>query len=325
MRRRDVFRILGGAAVVWSSEVRAQQSPGKVWRVAFLYPGSLVSAADREHWEVFRTELRKFGYIEGKNLVLDRRDAEGYNDRIPALVDELIAARPDVFVAVAPSAAVAAHRVTSVIPIVMWGIGEPMALGLVESLGRPGGNVTGTSSMSDESAGKSVEILHSAFPAARRIAVLMSTNPSHPRLLGLVKAAAEALGLTVIPISAPTPNDLEQAFTDMLEKNCEALLVLIDVTRPTIPSLAAKSKLPALYQQTTFADSGALLCYGASQKQIARRTAYYVDKILKGAHPADLPVEQPVTFELTVNLQTAAALGVRIPESVLAGADKVIE
>jgi putative ABC transport system substrate-binding protein len=325
MRRRDVFRIFGGAALVWSSEVRTQQSRGEVWRVAVLYPGSLVSPADREHWEVFRTELRKLGYLEGKNLVLDRRDAEGYNDRIPSLVDELIALRPDVFVAVAPPAALAAHRATSVIPIVMWGVGEPMAMGLVESLAHPGGNVTGTSTMSDESAGKSVEILHSAFPAARRIAVLMSTNPSHPRLLGLVKAAAEALDLTVIPISAPNPNDLEQAFTDMLEKNCEALLVLIDVPRPTIPSLAAKSKLPALYQQSAFADTGALLCYGASQKQIGRRTAYYVDRILKGAHPADLPVEQPVIFELTVNLKTAARLGLSIPDSILALADKVIE
>jgi len=296
MRRRDAFRILGGAAVVWSSEVPAQQSPGKVWRVAFLYSGSVISAADREYWEVFRTELRKLGCIEGKNLVLDRRDAEGYNDRIPSLVDELLALRPDLFVAVAPPAVVAAHRATSVIPIVMWGVGEPMALGLVESLAHPGGNVTGTSTMSDESAGKSVEILQEAFPPARRIAVLMSTNPSHPRLLGLVKAAAEVLDLTVIPISAPTPNDLEQAFTDMLEKNCERSSPFIDVPRPTIPSLAAKSKLPALHQQSAFADSGALLCYGASQKQIGRRTAYYVDRILRGARPADLPVEEPVTF-----------------------------
>jgi putative tryptophan/tyrosine transport system substrate-binding protein len=325
MRRREFITLLGGAAVSRPLAARAQQSPAMIWRIAVLYPGSWENASDQAPFDTFREELQRHGYIDGKNIVIDRRGAGGQSERIPSLVDELLALRPDVFVAISPAAAVAAHRATSAIPIVMWGVGEPMALGLVDSLARPGGNVTGTSTMSEESCAKSVEILHAAFPVVQRIGVLMSSNPAHRRLLGFVKAAAEALHLTVIPVTAPTPNDLKQAFAEMLEKNCEALLVLIDVVRPAIPSLASKSKLPALYQQSAFADSGALLCYGASQKQIGRRTAYYVDRILKGARPADLPVEQPVVFELTVNVKTATALGLTIPDTILAQADKVIE
>lgn len=324
MRRRELIAFLG-AAVAWPLAARAQQPSGKVWRVAVLYPGSWENASDQAPFDSFREELQKLGYIDGKNIVIDRRGAYGHSERIPLLAEELLALQPDVFVAISPAAAVAAHRATSIVPIVMWGVGEPMALGLVDSLAHPGGNVTGTSTMSDESCAKSVEILHAAFPAAKRIGVLMSSNPSHPRLFGLVKTAAGVLSLTVIPVTAPTPNDLKQAFADMLEKGCDALLVLIDVVRPEIPSLAAESNLPALYQQSAFAGSGALLCYGASQKQIGRRTAYYVDRLLKGARPADLPVEQPVLFELTVNLKTAAALGLSIPDTVLAQADRVIE
>jgi len=324
MRRRELIAFLG-AVVAWPLAARAQQASGKVWRVAVLYPGSWENASDQAPFDSFREELQKLGYIDGKNIVIDRRGAYGHSERIPSLAEELLALQPDVFVAISPAAAVAAHRATSIVPIVMWGVGEPMALGLVDSLAHPGGNVTGTSTMSDESCAKSVEILHAAFPAAKRIGVLMSSNPSHPRLFGLVNTAAGVLGLTVIPVTAPTSNDLKQAFADMLEKGCDALLVLIDVVRPEIPSLAAESNLPAVYQQSAFAGSGALLCYGASQKQIGRRTAYYVDRLLKGARPADLPVEQPVLFELTVNLKTAAALGLSIPDTVLAQADRVIE
>lgn len=238
MRRRELIAFLG-AAIAWPLAARAQQPSGKVWRVAVLYPGSWENASDQAPFDSFREELQKLGYIDGKNIVIDRRGAYGHSERIPSLAEELLALRPDVFVAISPAAAVAAHRATSIVPIVMWGVGEPMALGLVDSLAHPGGNVTGTSTMSDESCAKSVEILHAAFPAAKRIGVLMSSNPSHPRLFGLVKTAAGVLSLTVIPVTAPTPNDLKQAFADMLEKGCDALLVLIDVVRPEIPSLAA--------------------------------------------------------------------------------------
>ncbi|MBR0724527.1 ABC transporter substrate-binding protein [Bradyrhizobium manausense] len=324
MRRRELIVVLG-VAVAWPFAACAQQSSGKLWRVAALYPGSWDTPSDQAPFDAFRDELQKLGLIEGKNIVIDRRAAYGHSERIASLAEELLALQPDVFVAISPAAAVAAHRATSTVPIVMWGVGEPMALGLVDTLAHPGGNVTGTSTMSDESCAKSVEILHAAFPAAKRIAVLMSSNPSHPRLFDLVKTTAGMLSVRVIPVKAETPNDLKHAFAEMQEKGCDALLVMIDVVRPAIPSLAAESRLPALYQQGAFAGSGALLCYGASQKQIGRRTAYFVDRLLKGARPADLPVEQPVVFELTVNLKTAAALGLRIPDVVLAQADQVIE
>lgn len=324
MRRRELIALLG-AGFVWPFSAWAQQRSRKVWRVAVLYPGSWENASDQAPFEAFREELQSFGYVDGKNTVLDRRGAYGHSERLLSLAEELLALRPDVFVAISPVAAIAAHRATSTIPIVMWGVGEPMALGLVESLAHPGGNVTGTSTMSDESCAKSLEILHEAVPAARRIGVLMSSNPSHPRLFDLVKTAASVLNLAVISVTAPATNDLQPAFATMLEKGCDALLVMIDVVRPEIPSLAAKAKLPALYQQGAFAGSDALLCYGASQKQIGRRTAYYVDRLIKGAQPADLPIEQPVLFELTVNLKSAAELGLRIPDTLLAQADRVIE
>lgn len=324
MRRRELIAFLG-ATVVWSSAARAQQRSGKAWRVAVLYPGSWESAADQAPYDSFRDELKKLGYVEDKNIVIDRRGAYGNPERVPSLAEELLALQPDAFVAISPAAAVAAHRATSIVPIVMWGVGEPMALGLVDNLAHPGGNVTGTSTMSDEACAKSVEILHAAFPAAKQVGILMSSNPSHVRLFDLVKTAASALSLSVIPVKAATPNDLKPAFANLLEKGCDALIVLIDVVRPEIPSLAAESKLPALYQQAAFASSGALLCYGANQTQIGRRTAYFVDRLLRGARPADLPVEQPILFELTVNLKTAAELGVRIPDTLLAQADRVIE
>jgi len=324
MERRDLLKYLIAAAALWPECIGAQQIRNKVWRIAILHPGSLVDA-HRELYTLFQEELRRLGYQEGVNTVYDQRYADDRNERLPALVEELIASKPDVIVAVAPSAAIAAHRATSSIPIVMWGVGEPMALGLAASLAHPGGNVTGTSTMSDEAAAKSVELLHRLLPSAGRIAVLMSLNGSHPRLFRLMLAAADKIGLTLIPVMSPTPTELEQAFREMAEKKVEAVVVMIDVVREKIPQLALASKMPALYQQSAYADMGALLCYGASQKQIGRRTAYYVDKVLKGSHPADLPIEQPITFEMTVNLKAAAALHLTIPDTILAEADRIIE
>jgi putative ABC transport system substrate-binding protein len=207
----------------------------------------------------------------------------------------------------------------------MWGAVDPVGFGLIDSLARPGRNITGTTAMSDASVGKAVELLHLLVPAARRVAVLVSSGAAQPMHLALAKRAAETMGLIVVPVAAPTPADLDRAFVEMAAKECEALVVPIDAIRPSIPSLAAKSKLPAVYQLDNIVDIGGLASYGASQKQIARRTAYYVDKILKGTGPADLPVEEPTTFELAVNLKTAAALGLTILDTILARADRVIE
>jgi putative ABC transport system substrate-binding protein len=325
MRRRDILLFLTGS-VIWSAQVRAQQSSSKILRVAFLYPGT-IGDAERPVWEAFLSELGSRGYIEGKNFLLHRREANGRIERVPALIDELITLRPDVIVVVTTIGAVAAQHATATIPIVMWGAVDPVGFGLVSSLARPGGNITGTTAMSDVSVSKAVELLHLLVPAAHRLAVLMSSGAAaQPLHLALAKKAAEALGLIVVPLSAPTAADLDNAFAEMVAKQCDALLVPIDVAiRPSIPSLAAKSKIPAVYQLGNFVDIGGLASYGASQKQIARRTAYYVDKILKGTSPSDLPVEEPVTFELAVNLKTAAALGLTIPDVILARADRVIE
>jgi putative ABC transport system substrate-binding protein len=324
MRRREFITVLGGAAT-WPLTGFAQQSPGKVWRLAYLYPGSLDNPPDRALVEVFLTALRGLGYIEGKNLVIDIRNAEGKFERLPLLVSELIALRPDVIVAVTTPAVAAAQRATTTIPIVMGPATDPIGSGFIKSLAEPGGNITGMGNMYGDVIGKSIELLHTIVPTAKRIAVLMSANPIHPKLFGFVETAAKTLDLVVVRIVAPTPADLEQAFEEMKQEKCDALFVLADATRPAIVPLAARTKIPAIYQFSNFVDLGGLASYGANLTPIYPKVAQYVDEIFKGAKPAELPVEQAVFFELALNLKTASALGLTIPETVLAGADKVIE
>jgi putative ABC transport system substrate-binding protein len=290
---------------------------------------------EREVLGAFYNELGSRGYIEGKNLILDVREANGRLERIPALMDELIALRPDVIVAIGNQAVAAAQHATPTIPIVMWSVVDPVRFGFVSSLARPGGNSTGTTALSDLSVSKAVELLHLLVPAAHRVAVLVSIGPTSSTasagaqslLLASAKKAAEAMGLTVFPISAPTPADLDRAFAEMEAKECEALFVPMSAAHngPTIPSFAAKSRLPAVYQLRNFVEDGGLASYGEDHKQIARRSAYLVDKIFKGTRPSDLPIEEPVTFILAVNLKAAAALGLTIPDAILARADRVIE
>jgi ABC-type uncharacterized transport system substrate-binding protein len=325
MRRRDFVTFVGRAAALWPGIALAQQSPGKLWRVAYLYPGSLANPADRAIFDVFREEMRALGYIEGKNLVIDDRSAEGNAERLPSLVSELIALRPDVFIAVATPAIAAAQRATSTIPIVMGPATDPVGSGFIKSLAHPGGNITGMANMFGDAIGKSVELLHAIMPSAKRIAVLMSTNPTHPQQYELVEAAAKTLNLAAVPVMAPTPGDLEQAFDRMRQENCDALFVLADPTRASIVTLAAKTKIPAIYQFSNFVVLGGLASYGPEPKPVFRKLAHYVDKLFKGANPAELPVEQPVVFELALNLKTAAALGLTIPDSVMARATTVIE
>jgi putative ABC transport system substrate-binding protein len=206
----------------------------------------------------------------------------------------------------------------------MWSVLDPVGFGYISSLARPGGNTTGTTAASDVSSSKAVELLHLLVPAARRIAVLDVL--AVPFYVVQAKKAVETLGLTVVPISAPTSADLDRAFAEMLAKECEALFVpLTSYTGPAIPLLAAKSKLPAVYQLLNFVEDGGLASYAEDHKEIARRSAYFVDRIFKGTRPSDLPVEEPVTFILAVNLKAAGAIGLTIPEAILARADKVIE
>jgi putative tryptophan/tyrosine transport system substrate-binding protein len=269
--------------------------------------------------------LRELGYIEGKNLIIDYRDAGGKLERLPSLVSELIALRPDVINAITTPAIAAAQRATSTIPIIMAPATDPIGSGFVKSLPRPGGNITGMANMVGDVVGKAVELLHTLLPSAKRIAVLGSTNPTHPQQYELADAAAKRLGLATVAVIAPTPDDLEQAFEEMKQEGCDALFVLGDVTRPAIVPLAAKARLLAIYQSSVFVDLGGLASYGADLKAVFRKVAQYDDRIFKGADPAELPVEQPVVFELALNLKTAVSLGLTFPDSVMARADKVIE
>jgi putative ABC transport system substrate-binding protein len=325
MLRRNFFGVIGCTAIAWPVIAMAQQSSNKVWRIAHVYPGKLDNPPDRAMYDVFRGELRELGYIEGKNLIIDQRSAEGQVERLPSFLNELIALRPDIIVAVATPAIAAAQHATSTIPIVMAPATDPIGSGFIKSLAHPGGNITGMANMYGDAIGKSVELLHSILPAAKRVAVLMSTNPTHPQQYELAEVALKGLDLAAVRVMAPTPGDLEQAFERMKQENCDALFVLADPTRPTIVSLAAKTKIPAIYQFSNFVVLDGLASYGPNLEAIYRKVAQYVDRIFKGADPAELPVEQPVVFELALNLKTAAALGLTIPESVMARADKVIE
>ncbi len=281
--------------------------------------------SDRALLDVCRSELRKLGYVEGKNLIIDSRGAQGQFERLFSLVTELVALNPDVIVAVATPSITAAQHATSTIPIVMSPATDPVGSGFIKSLAHPGGNITGVANMYGDAIGKAVELLHSIVPAAKRIAVLGSSNTTHPQQYELAEVALKALGLTIVRVKAPTPADLEPAFDTIKQESCDALFVLADPTRPAIISLAAKLKIPAMYQFGGFVDLGGLASYGASLAPMFRQTATYIDKIFKGANPAELPVEQPIVFELALNLKTAAMLGLSIPPALLALADKVIE
>jgi len=325
MLRRNFIRAIGCTSIAWPLIATAQQPSNKVWRIAHVYPGKFDNPPDLALYDVFRGALRQLGYIEGKNLKIDQRSAEGRLERLPSFLTELIALGPDVIVAITTPAIAVAQQATSTIPIIMAPSVDPVGSGFVKSLAHPGGNITGMAAMSGEVAGKAVELLHDIVPSANRIAVLMSNNPSHPWHYRMAEVAIKSLGLTPIPVLASTPDDLEQAFENMKKENCDALLVLGDVTRPAIVTLAARSRIPAIYQSGPYVSFGGLASYNPQLEAIYVKVAEYCDRVFKGADPAELPVEQPVIFELAVNLKTAASLGLTFPDSVIARADKVVE
>jgi putative tryptophan/tyrosine transport system substrate-binding protein len=322
VKRRDFIAGLGGAAA-WPMLAQAQQS--KVWRIGYLHSGFWNSVPDAALFETFSQELNTLGYVEGMNLVIDKRAAETKLDRLPALANELVALHPNVIIAVTTPAALAAQRATSTIPIVSLPVTDPVRSGLVKSLAHPGGNITGLAFMSQDFTAKSVEVLHTIVPGAKKIAILMSSNPIHPPLYELASSAAQLIGLSTVPITAVTKADLDRAFQEMGKANCDALLNLPDPIELAIVPLAAAAKIPAVYQAVEFVEAGGLASYGPSLQSMWKRSAQYVDKIFKGADPADLPVEQPTTFELGLNLKTAKSLGLSIPETVILRADKIIE
>jgi len=317
------------ALVVLAAPIAAKaQAPAKVPRIGYL---SSSSPTDLTHLlEAFRQGLRELGYVEGQNIAIEYRWAEGKYERLPDLAAELVRLKVDVIVTEAPPAPEAAKQATSTIPIVFAVTGDPVAEGLVASLARPGGNITGLASIAPEVVGKQLELLKEVAPKVSRVAVLQNpSNQGHPPMLRQAEGAARALGVQLHILQARTPLEIEAAFAAMRRQRAGGVLVLRDplfnAQRAQIAALAAKSRLPAVYGHREAAEAGGLMAYGASSPHMFRRAATYVDKILKGAKPADLPVEQPTRFELVINMKTARALGLTIPPSVLVRADQVIQ
>ena len=324
MHRREFITLVGAAVSASSAVARAQQSM-KVYRIGLLL-GSVTEA----RYEDFLGRLRELGYAEGRNLILERRFTEGRNERYHALATEFVNLKVDLIVAPGTAAALAAKAATSVIPIVTVVVGDPVSARLIVSLDRPGGNITGTSSLASDLPGKELELLKEIVPQLSRVAVLFNpTNTSHAPLVKELEAAAAILRIRVQSFSVRAPDEIESAFAKMATDPAEALVILDDplmsVQRRGIVELAMLQRLPTVSTERSYAEAGALLSYGASFSELFRRAATYVDKILKGAKPADLPVERPTKFELVINLKTAKNLGLVIPATMLARADEVIE
>ncbi len=301
---------------------------GKSPRIGLLSP---YSPSDAARWhQAFRQGLGDLGWVEGKNISIEYRYAEGRSDRFPDLAADLVRLKVDVIVASAGTDALAAQKATRAIPIVVAFAADPVASGLVESLARPGGNVTGLSQMGTELVGKRLELLKETIPKLSRVAVLWNPqNPVSTLTWKELQLPARQLGLQLHSLEVRSPNDFDQALEDATRARAGALIILGDAVFTTnlkrIAGLAAKSRLPSIFQFTEFADAGGLVAYGPDRADLFRRAATYVDKILKGAKPGDLPIEQPTKFELVVNLKTAKALGITIPQSVRFRADRVIE
>jgi putative ABC transport system substrate-binding protein len=274
----------------------------------------------------FVQALRELGYVGGQNIVIEYRYSQGNEDRLRDLAAELVRKKVDVILATSTSAVQAAKKTTSTIPIVMTFVGDPVGSGLVASLARPGGNITGLTILSPELSGKRLELLKEVLPRVSLIAVLW--NPTDKLPLKETEVAARALGVELQPLGVRDTKDFDEAFSAITSKRAGGLLVLrhpvISIHQTRIIEFAAKSRLPAMYSRTGSAEAGGLMFYGPSDTDSWRRTAVYVDKILKGANPGDLPVEQPTKFELVINLNTAKQIGLTIPPNVLARADRVI-
>jgi ABC-type uncharacterized transport system substrate-binding protein len=300
------------------------QQPKKIPRIGYLARGSGLAADD----EAFYRGLRELGYLEGRNVAIERRAAEGKEEKLPGLAVELVRLKVDIIVALHPRAARAAQDATKTIPIVIRSSGDPVAAGFVASLARPGGNVTGVTSISSELYGKRLELLKEAVPKASRVAVLRTAGPAALQLEEL-QAAARSLGLQLHSLEVRGSDDFERAFRAANDKGAQALITLraplIVNERKQIADLAAKSKLPAIYDERAFVDAGGLMSYGTDLAEVYRHAAIYVDKILKGRKPTDLPVEQPMKFEFIINLKAAKQIGLTIPPNVLARADRVIK
>jgi len=317
------------ALVVAAGGAVAQaQQPTKVTRIGYLVGPSSASTA---RYEAFRQGLRELGYVEGKNIVIEWRSSEGNRDRQRALVAELVGLKVDVIVAVGAGDVRIAKDATATIPIVMVQGGDPVGSGFVASLARPGGNITGLATLRPELSGKRLELLTEIVPKLSRVALFASSaSPDHAQVLKEAELAAGALGVKLQSLDIRSPKDFETSFQAALKGRAEAVLVrvrgpILSPNRTQFTEHAVKSRLPAIYEGVEEVEAGGLMSYGVSFPDLYRRAAVYVDKILKGRKPAELPVEQPTKFELIINLKAAKQIGLTIPPNVLARADKVIK
>ena len=326
MPRNVVFWLLASAFLATAPLAYAHQ-PQKVPRLAYLGGGS--AELEKAWLDAFLQGLRELGYFEGKNIVVERRFAAGRYDELPELAAELVRLKVDVILAASTPVAHSAKKATSAIPVVMV-VADPIGTGLVSSLAKPGGNLTGLSDFHGDLITKRLEILKEVVPSASRIAVLLNPgNPSCSLQMKDLAAVAPALGLTLFAVEARVPDEIAPGFTTMKMQRAGAVLVcgdrLFSTYRRPIFDLANKNRFPAIYSTKEYSEAGGLMSYGANFPDLYRRAATYVDKILKGTKPADLPVEQPTKFEFIVNLKTAKQIGLAIPPNVLVRADKVIK
>ncbi|HSS70949.1 MAG TPA: ABC transporter substrate-binding protein [Casimicrobiaceae bacterium] len=302
------------------------QNQSKVWQIGF----HAADSASTRLYDSFRQGMREQGYVEGKTCIIEARFADGRYDRLPVLAQELLRAKVDVIVAGTTLGVQAAKKATASVPIVMVAIPDPIGEGFVASLSRPGGNITGLTTIVTEASAKHVELLRGVIPHLSRIAVLINpTNPSDGLILEQVGGAAFSSGVKVTPVEAASAAEIETGFAAMVHAHAEAVIVtadsLFDVQRDHIAKLALKNRLPTIYSNRDFTQAGGLMSYGQDLGDQYRRAAVYVDRILKGAKPSDLPIEQPLVLELVINRKTAKALGIALPTELLLRADRVID
>jgi putative ABC transport system substrate-binding protein len=326
MRRRDFISLLGGAAVTWPLAARAQQPA--IWRIGMLSAVSRTAYAGR--YAGFQQGMRELGYVEGKDFITEWRSAEGRYERFPELAAELVQLKVDVIVVPVTAAIRPMQQATDKIPIVMAYSTDPVGNGLVASLARPGGNTTGLAGSSDDAAPKQMELLAMAVPNISRIGLL--GNPASPTYSSVLKRAtnaAQKAGLSIVPIEASNPQQIDNAFTAFTNERVQAVMLAVDAVffgqRQRLAELALRNRLPSMFSLREYAAAGGLMSYGENLSDFLRRAASFVDKILKGAKPGDLPIEQPTKFNLVINRKTAEALGVTISPQLYIFADEVIE
>jgi putative ABC transport system substrate-binding protein len=326
--RRAFLVVLAGGALVTQSA--AAQQPTKVWRIGFLNAASRQRIDEFGGADAFVKAMHDLGYVEGRNLVIEWRHADGNYDRLPALADEFVRLKVDVIVAVASPAIRAAQRATSTIPIVFPTTGDPVGSGFAKSLSRPGYNLTGLSNSNLDVSAKTMELLQAVVPKIARVAVLANPGSStEPAMLRSIDTAARNVGAQTLLVEVRTLEDIEQGFATMKRERADALFIgadsFINMQSRRIAELALGHRLPSVSQGSTYARAGGLMSYGSNAGDNYARAAAYVDKILKGANPAELPIEQPTKLLLTINMRTAKALGLAIPQSLLLRADEVIQ